>query len=92
MRCIAQYEDVLCELSHELKRSGSLSAQTSEELHEILEKIPSHDYLMDLESARAILAAPGSSKRPSLRKPAKVTTVRKSSVVARKKVRRSSST
>jgi hypothetical protein len=85
MRCITQYEDALCELSHELKGASALSPEASEELRDILEKIPSHDYLIDLESVRAILAEPTLPKRYSSKKAAKSATVRKSSVAAKKK-------
>jgi hypothetical protein len=50
MRCIAQYEDTLCELSHQVKRTGDLSPEISDELREILEQIPSHDYVLDLDA------------------------------------------
>jgi len=69
MRCITQYEDALCELSHELKKSRVLSEETSEELRDLLEKIPSHDFLMDLESLKATL--PVSVASPKLEKSAK---------------------
>jgi len=36
VRCIAQYEDVLCEVTHETKRSVELSPMLSHELNEIL--------------------------------------------------------
>jgi hypothetical protein len=55
MRCITQYEDALCSLSHELKGTGTFSEEASEELRDILEKIPSHDYLVDLDAVRDIL-------------------------------------
>ena len=77
MRCIAQYEDALCELSHELRNAGALSSAATEELRDILEKIPSHDYLVDLDSVRAILAEQRPSKSSSSKKSAKSVTVRK---------------
>jgi hypothetical protein len=46
-RCgIAQYEDVVCGLSHETKRTHNLSPQMTADLAKILEKIPGHDYLL----------------------------------------------
>jgi hypothetical protein len=92
MRCITQFEDALCELSHELKGANALSPEASEELRDILEKIPSHDYLVDLELVRAILSEPAPLKRSSSKKAVKAATVRKSSVAAKKKFGRKSST
>ena len=92
MRCIAQYEDALCELSRELRNAGALSPAATEELREILEKIPSHDYLVDLDSARAILAEQRLSKSSSSKQSAKSVTVRKNfPAAAKKKFRRKSS-
>jgi hypothetical protein len=71
MRCIAQYEDVLCGLSHETKRTGNLSLEMSAELGEILEKIPSHDYLQDLEAVRETLVIPRRSTKSRTNKLAK---------------------
>ena len=92
MRCITQYEDALCELSHELKGARARSVEASKELRDILDKIPSYDYLTDLESVKAILAEPEPSKRSSPKKAAKPVKVRKGSVAARKESGRKSST
>jgi|GEM_PF-4254647 len=76
MRRITQYEDALCELSHELKSSRFLSDETSEELRDLLDKIPSHDFMMDIESLKATLPAsvpplnPEKSVKPARRSPA----------------------
>lgn len=55
VRCIAQYEDVLCELTHELKTSGELTPAATAELRRILEKIPSDDFVADVDGVRAVL-------------------------------------
>ena len=55
VRCIAQYEDVLCEITHEMKQSSELSPRLSRELDEILDKMPSHVYVSDLNAVREIL-------------------------------------
>lgn len=91
MRCIAQYEDALCELSHEMRQAGDFSPEISDEVRGILEKIPSHDYVMDLDALRAALAEPESLKRSNSKKVAKSMTGRKSSAIAKKKSRRKSS-
>jgi hypothetical protein len=57
MRRITQYEDALCELSHELKKSRVLSQEIRGELRDLLERIPSHDFIMDLESLKETLPA-----------------------------------
>lgn len=80
MRCITQYEDALCELSHELKKSRVLSEETSEELRDLLEKIPSHNFLMDLESLKATLPVSAPPSRPER----SVKAVRSSSTVKKK--------
>ena len=85
MRCIAQCEDTLCELSHELKGARGISVEAIEDLRDILEEIPSHDYLTDLESVKALLAEPEPSKRSGPKKAAKSAKVRKGLVAARKK-------
>jgi hypothetical protein len=55
MRCIAQYEDVLCELSHEIRTAGRVSNQANAELRSsIVSNLPSKDYMYDLNSVRAI--------------------------------------
>ncbi len=89
MRRIAQYEDALCELSHQLKGASALPAEADEELRDILEKIPSHDYLVDLESMRAILPIP--LNRSSSKEATKTTRVHSRSVAAKKKSGRKSS-
>jgi hypothetical protein len=92
MRCIAQYEDALCGLSHEVKRAGAFSPEISDEVREILDKIPSHDYVMDLDAVRAALSGSKPSKKTlDSNEPAKAATSRKSPPVAKKKSGRKSS-
>jgi hypothetical protein len=72
MRCIAQYEDVLCELSQEIRRTGGLSPELTNEILSILEKLPSHDYLMDVDAVRdALEDVTPTSRTTSPRKVAK---------------------
>ena len=91
MRCIAQYEDALCELSYEVRRAGDFSPKISDELRDILEKIPSDDYVMDLDALRAAVAEPESLKPSNLKKAAESVPGRKISAIARKKSGRKSS-
>jgi hypothetical protein len=91
IRCIAQYEDALCGLSHELKRTGDLSPEISDELREILEKIPSHDYVLDLDAVRVILIEPQTPMKSGSRTSAKSVPVLKSPAVGKTKSGRKSS-
>ena len=52
LRSIAQREDQLCMLMHHLRTSGKLNAGLAAELHEILDEIPSDEYLHDLQALR----------------------------------------
>jgi hypothetical protein len=74
-------------LLHE-KVPDSLKArlpEISDELREILEKIPSRDYVLDLGAVRAALVEPQPSTKSSPKKSAKPVPVRKRSSVAKKK-------
>ncbi len=55
LRAIAQREDQLCVLMHHMRTSGRLNASLATELHEILEEIPAHEYLADLQALRTSL-------------------------------------
>jgi hypothetical protein len=90
MRCIAQYEDILCELSHEVKRTGNLSPEISDEVLEILEKIPSQDYIEDLDAVRATLVDQRPTINPSRKRSAKTVLARRSSTAKKKPGRKSS--
>lgn len=57
MRCIAQCEVNMYMLLHEKKARG-LEKGVGVELREILEKIPSHEYLDDLGGVRELLGRP----------------------------------
>jgi hypothetical protein len=65
MRCIAQYEDVLCELSHEIRTADRVSNQANAELRSIVSNLPSEDYMYDLNSVRAIFVEIKPSKLSS---------------------------
>jgi hypothetical protein len=77
MRCIAQYEDVLCELSHEIRTAGRVSNQASAELRSIVNNLPSEDYMHDLNSVRAIFVEVKPSKPSSLKRKKKPGKLRK---------------
>ena len=62
MRCIAQHEDALCELSHEVKQTGRLSEETKLALDDLLKKLPSQDYVYDLNAVTVLL---GNSAEPA---------------------------
>jgi hypothetical protein len=91
IRCIAQYEDTLCELAHEAKRIGELSPEMTEDLREVLEKIPSHDYMLDLVALEAAIVERRPAKKSGTKKTTGAVPVRKRSTVARKQSGRQSS-
>ena len=71
VRCIAQHEDALCELSHEVKQSGVLSDETKLALDILLKKIPSQDYVHDLDAVTVLLAgSPQPTRSASTKKAA----------------------
>ncbi len=84
IRCIAQYEDALCELSHDAKRTGGLTPEHGDELRQILDRIPYHDYVLDLDAVRTALD-PQPLARSVSRKSATSVPARKHSAVAKKK-------
>jgi hypothetical protein len=55
IRCIAQHEDSLCELLHELHHTKIAQAKFIAELRDLLEDLPAHDYVDDLDAVRDIL-------------------------------------
>lgn len=55
VRCIAQHQDRLSMLMHEIKHSGQLGTAESEELGILLAELPSQDYLDDLRATQALL-------------------------------------
>ena len=57
LRAIAQREDQLCILMHHLRTSGKLNAGLAAELHEIMDEIPAHEYLQELDALRDSLNA-----------------------------------
>lgn len=82
VRCIAQYEDALCEMSHELRQSGRLSPESIEELGAILKRLPSQDYVSELEAVRSSL---GPVQRHRKVKPERPALLRKSTTSALRK-------
>ncbi len=79
VRCIAQHEDALCELSHEVKQSGVLSDETRLALDVLLKKIPAQEYVHDLDAVTILLAG---SPQPTR----SIATKKTTSVPARKRV------
>lgn len=83
VRCIAQHEDALCELSHEVKQSGVLSEETKLALDVLLKKIPSQEYVHDLDAVTVLLT--GSSQPTSSASMKKATSAPARTRVAAKK-------
>ncbi len=56
MRAIERHEDQLCIIMTEIKSSGAMTAKLDEELRGILEEIPAHEYLDDIDAVRTSLS------------------------------------
>lgn len=56
LRAIAEREDQLCTVMHHLRTFGKLTPALAGELHEILEEIPTREYLHDIDALRASLS------------------------------------
>jgi hypothetical protein len=63
VRSIAQYEDALCELTHEAKGGGALSADAGKTLRGILAKIPADDYMRELDGVSMLVGAGAGTKK-----------------------------
>ena len=68
VRCIAQREDALCEMLHEMKNSTRFSGEQAAALRAIVEHLPSQDYLDDLRSVTDLLSQPGGRNEPKTRR------------------------
>jgi hypothetical protein len=74
VRTIAHFEDSLCVLLEHVRSSGELRPDAARELSDLLERLPAHLYLQDLEALRHALPAPTSklpaksAKRPSAKR------------------------
>jgi hypothetical protein len=68
VRSIAQVEDDLCTLLHDVERTGALAPESSAELHILLNKLPAHEYAEDLEAVRSSLGVPAAVRKPAARK------------------------
>ncbi len=90
VRCIAQHEDALCELSHDVKQSGSFSEETKAALDALLKKLPAQDYVHDLEAVTGLLADASRAARTAVKKRTASAPVRKQASVKSKSGRKSS--
>ncbi len=56
VRCIAQHEDALCTVLHNLRNHPENSTELAVELQTLLDELPSRDYAYDLDALlRALL-------------------------------------
>ncbi len=55
MRAIERHEEKLCALMNELKSTGQVTDTTDEELRDLLEQMPAHEYNDDIEAIRTAL-------------------------------------
>ena len=63
VRSIAEFEDHLCTILHEIKATGAASVSLSHELAEVLEDMPSTDFTHELQALRAVLDGSGAPTR-----------------------------
>ncbi len=89
VRSIAQVEDELCTLLHEVERTGALTPESSDELHKLLNKLPTHEYTDDLEAVRSSLSMPVPVRKPAAKKPTRKLV--KTKVADRRKARKAKS-
>ena len=55
MRAIARHEDQICALMTEIQSSARVDQTTDVELRDLLEQMPSHEYLDDVDAVRESL-------------------------------------
>lgn len=89
VRAIAQVEDELCTLLHEVERTGTLTPEANAELHALLNKLPTHEYTDDLEAVRSSLSAP--ARKPAATKKRARKPVKDKAAAAKKKARKAKS-
>ena len=58
MHAIQSQEDAICTLMTEIKATGRLAPEAARELHQILDSIPAHGYVEDLEALGLELQSP----------------------------------
>ena len=56
MRAIERHEEALCALMTEIQKSGAVTADQDEEIRDLLEQMPCHEYGDDVEAVRASLS------------------------------------
>ena len=52
MRAIERHEEQLCGIMTEIRLNGSMTAGLDEELRDLLEQMPAHEYLEDMDAVR----------------------------------------
>lgn len=62
-RALAEHEDELCTLMHEIKRGGDLNEELRGELETLLEEMPAEECARNVAEVRASLQPP--SKKPA---------------------------
>ncbi len=55
MRCIELQEPTLCTLLHELKTTGKITTKMTKELRAVLDTLPAHGYVEDIEAVEQAL-------------------------------------
>jgi hypothetical protein len=86
VRCIAQQEDALCEFLYEANHTTGLPSALAKELRNLLDQMPSYDYLDDFHALSDILGQPRSTR---IARPHKSPKARAGRAVKRRTTRRS---
>lgn len=55
MRAIERHEEQLCGIMTEIRLNGGVTASLDEELRDLLEQMPAHEYLEDIDAVRQAL-------------------------------------
>ena len=72
MRAIARHEDQLCTLMTEIRTSGLVNETLDQDLRDLLEQMPAHEYLDDVEAVRETLSpALLTASKPPRKRPVK---------------------
>ena len=69
MRAIARHEDQLCTVMTEIRTSGLVNETLDQDLRDLLEQMPAHEYLDDVEAVRETLSPALLTARPAAKKP-----------------------
>jgi muconolactone delta-isomerase len=85
MRAIERHEDQLCIIMTELRNTGAITAPLDEELRDLLEQMPTHEYMEDIDAVRNTLSPEILSLSPETASTSRPGTQARSRKAAKKK-------